>query len=124
MNSSIANLTVRARLLLLTGLVFIGICGVTAVSLFHLRQAMMDERKLKLVGIVDSAVSVIAHVQKQQQEGKLAEDAAKQQALDAVRAMRFEKGNYVFGYGTDYTRILLPTAPETEGKNLKDLKDA
>ncbi len=124
MISWIGGMAVRTRLLLLTGLVFIGICAVTAVSLLHLREAMMEERKLKVIGIVDSAASVIAHAQKMQQEGKLSEDAAKQQALDAVRAMRFEKSNYVFIYGTDFTRVLLPPSPETEGKNFKDLKDA
>ena len=124
MISSIGGLAVRTRLLLLTGLVFIGICAVTAVSLFHLREAMLEERKQKVISIVDSAVSVIAHAQKMLQEGKLTEDAAKQQAIDAVRAMRFEKTNYLFIYGTDYVRIMQPLAPETEGKNFKDLKDA
>jgi methyl-accepting chemotaxis protein len=117
------RLQVRTRLLLLISLVFIGMVAITAVSLINLRNSMLEERRAKVVSIVDSAVSIIAHTHQLQIEGKLSEADAKQQAKDILRNLRYEKSNYVFIYDADFMRVLLPPAPDTEGKPFKDLKD-
>ncbi|MBV8665987.1 MAG: cache domain-containing protein [Burkholderiaceae bacterium] len=120
----LGRLRVRTRLLLLIVLAFVGIVAITAVSLVNLRKSMMDERRAKVVGIVDSAATIIGRIHQLQTDGKLGREEAQQQAKDVIRSVRYEKSNYIFIYDTDGMRVLLPPAPESEGKPFKDLKDA
>ena len=124
MNELINRFRVRSRLFMLVALVFVGIVTITVISLINLRSAMLEERRSKIVGLVDSALSVITHVQQLQQEGKLSEADAKKQVTDILRYAKYEKSNYIFIYDTDFTRIMLPPVADTEGRTFKDLKDS
>ncbi|MBK4734415.1 methyl-accepting chemotaxis protein [Noviherbaspirillum pedocola] len=116
--------SVGRRLLLLTMLVLIGFAAVTTMSLIKLRTEMMAERRAKVQSLVDGASSILAAAHKQQLDGKLTEAQAKKLAVDSLRQLRYEGSNYIFIYDTDYVRVMLPPAPETEGKPYKDLSDA
>ena len=124
MNELMNRFRVRSRLFMLVALVFVGIVTITVISLINLRSAMLEERRAKIVGLVDSAHSVVSHFYQLQQEGKLSEADAKKQATDALRYAKYEKSNYIFIYDIDFTRIMLPPVPETEGRTFKDLKDS
>ena len=122
-NKYIDALSIRTRFVLLFTLVLVGVATLALVSLVNLRTEMLAERSAKLVDIIDGEMSVVKHFQQLQQEGKLTVEQAKQQALDSVRAFRYEGGNYLFIYNTDGVRLLLADKPETEGKNHIDTKD-
>ena len=124
MNQLLNNVQIRTRLLFIVGLIFIGVTVLSIASLISLRSSMFDERSAKIVGIVDSAIGVVSHFHQLQIEGKLTEEQAKQQALDVLNQMRYEKTNYIFGYDARYVRILLPTAPDSLGKMYKDVHDS
>ncbi len=88
-------------------------------------EQMMSDRIAKIRTISESAVSVVAHYEKEAVAGRLSPDAAKDAAKAALRDLRYdEKAGYVYIYTTDGISVLLPTKPEIEGKNQIDMKDA
>ncbi|PRC94799.1 methyl-accepting chemotaxis protein [Solimicrobium silvestre] len=124
MHKLMDSFQIRTRLLLINALILIGVALITMVSLYSLRSSMIEERSAKIVSVIDSATSVLGHFNRLQQEGKLTEAQAKQQALEVLRTIRYEKTNYVFIYDVDGIKVLQPPAPETEGKPFKDVKDS
>ncbi|PRC94798.1 methyl-accepting chemotaxis protein [Solimicrobium silvestre] len=124
MHKLMNSFQIRTRLLLINALILIGVALMTMVSLYSLRASMMEERSAKIVSVIDSATSVVNHFHQLQQEGKLTEAQAKEQALGVLRAVKYEGSNYVFIYDTDGMKLAPMPAPEMAGKSFKDLKDS
>ncbi|HEX5393098.1 MAG TPA: methyl-accepting chemotaxis protein [Rhodocyclaceae bacterium] len=120
----LASLRVSTRIQLLVGLTLIGLLALCITALVQLRSSMLEDRKLKTKNMVESALGVIAHHHKLAQEGKMPEDEAKAAARETLRDMRYDGGNYFFVIDTNHVYVLLPTKPEFEGQNKKDMKDA
>jgi len=124
MNQFLHNVQIRTRLLFIVGLLFIGVTILTISSLVSLRSSMVEERSAKIVGIMDGAMGIVNHFHQLQVDGKLTEEQAKQQALEMLTQIRYEKSNYLFGYDKNFIRILHPAQPDTVGKLYKDAHDA
>jgi len=100
-----------------------------AALLFYARtiiaQQMLDDRIAKIRTVSDSAVSVIAHFEKEAAAGRLSQEDAQAAAKAALRDLRYDDGSgYIYIYTTDGVNVLLPTKPALEGKSLIDMKDA
>ncbi|HWR05793.1 methyl-accepting chemotaxis protein [Sporomusa sp.] len=89
-----------------------------------MRQAMMEqfERTLKLQ--VESAVSIIEAVYKEQQQGILTELDAKKKATDIIREIRYDNGNYLWVDTYEGFNIVLLGNKNFEGKSRWDFRDA
>ena len=124
MHQLLQNVQIRTRLLFIIGLLFIGVTVLTIASLIALRSSMADERTAKIVAIMDGAMGIVKHFHQLQVDGKLSEEQAKQQALETLTQIRYEKTNYIFGYDNSGMRILHPAQPDTIGKMFKGAKDA
>lgn len=74
---------------------------------------------------VQSAISIVEHYYEEQQSGNLTESEAKEQAKEAVRAIRYndDQGGYIWIDGTDGTLIMHPILPDQEGTNRMELQD-
>ena len=57
---------------------------------------MMNEKRIATRAIVDSAVSIVAHYERQAASGQITEAEAKTAALAALRAVRFGDQDYVW----------------------------
>ncbi|WP_337995427.1 methyl-accepting chemotaxis protein [Oleispirillum naphthae] len=99
-----------------------------AALLFYARtmiaDQMLDDRIAKIRTISESAVSVIAHYEKEAAAGRLSLADAQAAAKASLRDLRYDAGTgYVYIYATTGVNVLLPTKPELEGKSLIDMKD-
>lgn len=79
------------------------------------------DRTMKLE--VETAISLIQDVYKQQQKGLLTEEDAKKQAAELVRNLRFDGNNYFWVYQTDGVAVAMMGLANVEGKNRMDLTD-
>jgi methyl-accepting chemotaxis protein len=100
-----------------------------AALLFYSRsvivEQMMSDRIAKIRVISESALSVIAHYEREATAGRLSAEAAKAAAKESLRDLRYDgKNGYVYVYATDGTSVLQPSKPETEGTSQIDMKDA
>jgi methyl-accepting chemotaxis protein len=123
MPSSPATLSIAKRLGLLIASALIGVVVLTTLFLVSERSLMMEERTSAVRQNVEAASSLVASFHKLSVEGKLTEAAAKQQAMSALRAMRYS-GNEYF-WINDYTPVMVmhPIRADLDGKDLTENKD-
>ncbi|MBN9673120.1 methyl-accepting chemotaxis protein [Roseibium aggregatum] len=98
--------------------------ALAAISLSALKDAMLDERLVKIEDITNSAVKVAARYHELETSGVLSRAEAQKSAAEAISAMRFENGeNYVFVF--DYDSVTIAHAKASLiGKDLSDLTDS
>ncbi|WP_319244825.1 cache domain-containing protein [uncultured Propionivibrio sp.] len=115
---------VSTRTQVLSVLTALGLLLVCAVSLFAIRDSMLDDRKLRIKSLVEVGVGVMEHYHQLAVAGKMPEKEARETAIETLRVMRFENGNYLFGFDTQGVYYLLPPNRDFEGKNKLDMKDS
>jgi methyl-accepting chemotaxis protein len=93
-------------------------------SLSSLKDAMMQERLVKIEDITNTAKKITARYHELEKSGSLTQEEAQKQALEAISAMRFENGeNYIFVFNNNSVTISHAKAGLI-GKDLSGLKDA
>ncbi len=115
---------ISTRMQLLVGLTLLGLLVLCAVSLFQLRDSMLNDRKQTTKDLVVSATGVLTHHQKLVETGQLSLEEAKTRAKEVLRAQRYDNTNYFFIFDNTHHYVLLPPKPEMEGKDVSDMKDA
>lgn len=113
---------------------FIGLMGVDKMNENGIQNydgAMNDGYNNEIKTQVQAVISLISHYYQLSESGKITEEEAKEQALEAVRNMRYgvdyDKDGVNDGYfwidSTDYTLVMHPILTEQEGDNRKEIKD-
>ncbi len=118
-----SRLTVKARIFMLIGGIFVLFILQFFYVLNQLHGKMMDERKVKISEIVEGISNQISHYQKLSEEGKIEQEDAKKKILDVIRHYRYEGNNYIFVLHYDGRYVLLPPKPEWEGTDQTSIKD-
>jgi methyl-accepting chemotaxis protein len=120
---SLGNLTIRTKLLILSGIGAIGVAVVFALALVEERRILMEDRQAKTRHLVETAHTLIGHYDALAKSGKMPEAEARKSAAEAVRAMRYDGKEYFWIHDLDHVVVMHPTKPEMEGTNKADLKD-
>ena len=114
-------MSIKTRLLLVIVLALAGMLVVSVFALTAERSSLLNDRKVKTRHLVEAAHGVLAHFHDLQQKGTLSEVAAKDAAIQTLKAMRYEQKEYF--WVNDFTApvpkmIMHPTAPALDGKIL------
>ena len=117
------NLSLKRKLLLPVVLGWLSMLGITLWNAWQIHEVRMEERRLDLVHVTDTAVSVAAEYEALAKAGKLTEEAARQQAIERVRAMRFGNDGYFILMRSDTVVVMHPFKAEMNGKRMGDSKD-
>ncbi|MDD3183093.1 MAG: cache domain-containing protein [Alphaproteobacteria bacterium] len=94
------------------------------ISLFQLRDNMILERKASLLKLIESAESVAYYHYMQSISGEITEAEAQARVKNAIRAIRYGEGGYIFIIDIQNTILAHPIIPEYEGKKDVPLYDA
>ncbi|MBS4020408.1 MAG: methyl-accepting chemotaxis protein [Dechloromonas sp.] len=121
--SALANLRVATRMQLLVGLTLVGLIVLCLVSLFQLKDSMLEDRKQKTRDIVEVAVGIVKHHHQLAASGKISEEDAKNAARDSLRDLRYGEDDYYFGFDTEGVYFLHGGSPKLEGQNKLDMQD-
>ncbi len=119
----IRSLRLRTRLYLMLASMLLGLVALGAYSVFELRQHMLEEKRLALHSVVDSAIGVLAHQHELQTAGKLTQDEARSQAKETLRGLRYAGGEYFWINDMTPRMVMHPIKPEMEGTDLTGIKD-
>jgi methyl-accepting chemotaxis protein len=116
-------LSISRRLALLTAICLVGIGLLASLLLVSERTLIMQERQLGVQQAVESAQSLVAHFHAQAVAGKMSEEAAKESAKAAIKALRYSGSEYFWINDMHPTMVMHPIKPELDGKDLTNNKD-
>jgi methyl-accepting chemotaxis protein len=115
------GVSIKARLLLIATAVLICMALIAIFVLQSEKANLLEDRKVKTRHLVEGAHSLLGHYYDLQQKGILSEDAAKDAAIKAIKALRYEQKEYF--WLNDFTApipkmLMHPTVPALDGKVL------
>jgi diguanylate cyclase (GGDEF)-like protein len=91
---------------------------ISALSLINLKQSMLQDRTAEVKHLLETAYSTVAFYHDQASKGLMTDEAARQAAKDAVRAMHYDNNNYFFIWDLNGVGVAHGSHPEWEGRNL------
>ncbi|MCP5248616.1 MAG: cache domain-containing protein [Candidatus Accumulibacter sp.] len=115
--------TIRTRFFIVLIVAVSGLAVLGLYSLNDLRRNMLEDRQDKIEALVEVAGGSIARLHELAASGVLSEDEAKKQALETLRRMRYENGEYFFVLDTQHNFVMHAAKPALEGKSAADLRD-
>jgi methyl-accepting chemotaxis protein len=107
-------------------MVLLAVIGVAAVSLASLRIVYSDLNSAEqnaLRHLVENAASLAEAAKAEATAGKLSEDQAKQKAMSAIAALRYDGAQYFWIHDMDTRMVMHPMKPELNGTDLSGNKD-
>ncbi|WP_240224220.1 methyl-accepting chemotaxis protein [Rheinheimera hassiensis] len=110
--------TVGGRLLSIPLLALLGFVVLGAVALNALQHSLIEGRENRVVAVIDSALSLVKHYQALEQSGSLSKEQAQQQAMAAIKAIRYDGTEYIWINDTGRPipkMIMHPTVPTLDG---------
>jgi len=102
----------------------IGIITVSALTLGTLHESLLADRKAKTQEMVDTAYSLVAHFASLADKGVLTQDAAKQQAAEAVGDMRYADSGYFWINDMQPKMVMHPLHKDWNGADVSGKQDA
>ncbi|REC93551.1 methyl-accepting chemotaxis protein [Kushneria indalinina] len=91
------GMTLRRQMLAGIAIMWLILVGMLMINAWQSRGVMYTEREARLTSAVDMAESLVQHYQARVERGELTDSAARQQAFDELRSLRFDGGdNYVY----------------------------
>ncbi|GAB59798.1 methyl-accepting chemotaxis sensory transducer with Cache sensor [Rheinheimera nanhaiensis E407-8] len=110
--------TVGGRLLSISVLALTGFMVLAMVALSALQHSLIEGREDRVVAVIDSGLSILKHYQALQQNGSLSQEQAQQQAMAAIKAIRYDGTEYIWINDTGRPipkMIMHPTVPALDG---------
>ncbi|HGY9625993.1 TPA: methyl-accepting chemotaxis protein [Pseudomonas putida] len=120
---TLRSMSISRRLSLIL-LVAVGM--LVAFALLMLRQLHGDlyqAKAEKTRHVVQTAAGVLAYYQGLEAAGTLTREAAQQQALQAVRSLRYDKDDYFWINDLAPRMVMHPTNPKLDGQDLSGIRD-
>ena len=121
MGLRVHSLSIKTRLLMLIVIAMLAMIITSGFGLMAEKSTLLEDRKLKTRHLVEAAYGVLAHFQELQTKGEMTEAAAKDAAMQTLKAMRYEKTEYfwVNDFTTPVPKMIMHAAvPALDGKVL------
>ena len=115
------NLSIRNKIWLMLSLFISAIIAGSIIDVSSIRSTLWAEKQLKTRHLVETAYSVLNHYYDLQKAGTLTEAVARTEAINTIRALRYEEKEYFWlnDLGKPFpTMIMHPTVPALDGKVL------
>jgi len=117
------GMTLRGKLATMTIATIAALILLFAVLLINGKSQMLGDRQDKVRNLVEVAHATVANYEKEAREGRMSVEDAKRAAINAVRAMRYDKVEYFWINDLKDEMVMHPIKPELDGKKLDQIKD-
>ncbi|WP_431110799.1 methyl-accepting chemotaxis protein [Variovorax paradoxus] len=118
------GLRIGQKLGLFTASAIMGVAALTALFLISERKLILEERQAGVRQVVESAHGLLTHYHGLVAKGTLTEPQAKEQAMQAIRGLRYSGTEYFWINDMQPRMVMHPISPALENKDLSSNKDA
>lgn len=118
------KLSFRQKLWLPLVVSLIALVLIAVFAAYQAREIRIDERKKNLVSVTTMAVNLAKQYDDLFKSGVLTKEQAQKQALDRIRALRYDNDGYFTILHSNRVLVMHPLKPELVGKDMSDTKDA
>ncbi|OOZ38705.1 hypothetical protein BOW53_14365 [Solemya pervernicosa gill symbiont] len=101
----------------------VAIVAVMTLDALQLRDQMLIDKQTKTRHVVETAHGLFDYYHQQSSAGALTEAQAKQSAIDAIKALRYEESDYFWINDMGPVMVMHPIKPKLDGQDLSGLKD-
>lgn len=110
----------RAKIISLVVLAVAGMCLLSALSFWQLRDQLIEGRRGELVTAVQAAYAIVEGYRAKAEAGKMSVDDAKAAAVEALRHSRYgaDGKDYFYIWTLDSVNVLIPSKPEWAGQRM------
>ena len=125
MTFRLRNMNLMSRLSLTTLVAILAMAAMVIAALSSAHSSLNEDRQVKTRHLVEVAHDVAAGFHSLQQSGALSEAQAREQAIRAIRGLRYEKKEYFWinDLGKPVPKMIMhPTLPRLEGTVIDDPK--
>jgi methyl-accepting chemotaxis protein len=116
-------MTVKQKFVGMVVIAALGLAALAGMWLNSERSDLLAERVQKTRSLVEIPLSIISEQYNLEATGKLSRAEAQKHAIDAIRTLRYEGGNYFWINDGHPTMVMHPIKPELDGKDLTNFKD-
>ncbi|WP_166378044.1 methyl-accepting chemotaxis protein [Pseudoalteromonas sp. Z9A4] len=120
---SLRSFSIFQRFSLLIAIVVFGLIVLSISSLTNQYNSLKNEQYIKTQNVVETAYSIIEHFYDLEQNNSLTQLQAQTQALNAIKALRYDKTNYFWINDYQPAMIMHPIKPALDSKDLSNNKD-
>ena len=121
--SILRRFKIKHRLSWLILVVLAGSLATIGVTLHLLNTQMMAEKEQQTRKLVETAYSLVASYEARVGTGELSTAQAQQAALDALRVLRYDGGNYFWVNDMQPRMVMHPIKPDLDGRPLGEMRD-
>jgi len=100
-----------------------GILLLTALFLLSERKLILEDRQAGVRQVVEAAHGLLVHYHALAAKGELSEAQAQQQAMQAIRGLRYSGNEYLWLNDMTPRMLMHPISPALENQDLSDNKD-
>jgi methyl-accepting chemotaxis protein len=118
-----SNLTIARKLGLLTVITGLGTAAVAAAFLLSERKLIAEEHNRAVRQAVEVASGVVGRYQQLAASGALSEEQAKHDALETLRALRYDGKEYFWVNDMQPRMLMHPTSSKLEGTDIGGIAD-
>ena len=120
---NLRSMSIAKKLGLFTFSAILGIIAVTALFLISERKLIMEERQNNVRQVVEVAHGLLTYYHDLATTGTLTEPQAQQQAMQAIKGLRYSGTEYFWINDMQPRMLMHPISRALESKDLSDLKD-
>ncbi len=116
-------MSLRGKLTAMTIGTVLALVALFAVLLISSKSQMMEDRQAKVRNLVEVAHATVAYYESEARAGRMTAEEAQKAAMNAVKAMRYDKVEYFWINDLNDLMVMHPIRPDLDGKKLDQLKD-
>ncbi|MGI4837813.1 MAG: methyl-accepting chemotaxis protein [Janthinobacterium lividum] len=117
------SLSISRRLWLILVVAVLMLVVMSGAMLKQIHDDLYDAKALKTMHVVQTANGVLEYFQGLEKAGTLTRERAQQQAIEAIRALRYNQTDYFWINDLRPVMIMHPTSPKLVGQDLSGIKD-
>ncbi|MHA6194815.1 methyl-accepting chemotaxis protein [Pseudomonas wadenswilerensis] len=120
---TLRSMSISRRLWLILVLAVAMLLTLGLLMLNQIHSDLYKAKAEKTRHVVETAAGVLAYYQGLEAAGSLTRDAAQQQAIAAVRGLRYANNDYFWINDLGPTMVMHPANPKLEGQDLRAIRD-
>jgi methyl-accepting chemotaxis protein len=122
--NSLKRMQVSARLVVAGVAMFVGLALIASYTLVQIKSEALAAHSERIKHLVEVSRGIVGTYQKLAVDNKLSREDAQQQAKEALRSLRFGKGDYFFLYDFEGRALMVAGSPKIEGQVMLEKTDA